>query len=55
MSAPGAGIRAVSYAFPKGRVTLDQLESEGLLETSPDVLAAFGFEGVHISVELGAS
>ena len=51
MSAPGAGIRAVSYAFPKGRVTLDQLESEGLLETSPDVLAAFGFEGVHISVD----
>jgi 3-oxoacyl-[acyl-carrier-protein] synthase-3 len=43
------GIRAISYAFPSGRKTLPELEREGLLESSAELLGRFGFASVHVA------
>jgi 3-oxoacyl-[acyl-carrier-protein] synthase-3 len=43
------GIRAISYAFPAGLRTLEELERDGLLESSAEMLGRFGFASVHVA------
>jgi 3-oxoacyl-[acyl-carrier-protein] synthase-3 len=43
------GIRAISYAFPSERKTLEELERDGLLRSSAEVLGRFGFGSVHVA------
>jgi 3-oxoacyl-[acyl-carrier-protein] synthase-3 len=46
---PSVGISAVAYALPARRVTLEALESEGLLAGGASRLRALGFDRVHVS------
>lgn len=45
------GISAIEYALPEQRFGLQELEAAGLLDTSAQRLAEFGFESIHVSVE----
>jgi 3-oxoacyl-[acyl-carrier-protein] synthase III len=46
---PSVGISAVAYALPERRVTLEALESQGLLAGGASRLRALGFDSVHVS------
>ena len=49
MSAPAVGIPAVSYAFAGERVPLAGLAARGALASTPELLASFGFDTVHVA------
>ena len=43
------GLSAIAYALPERRLTLEQLEDQGLLAGGASRLRALGFEHVHVS------
>ena len=43
------GIRAIGYRLGSAEVTLEDLDAEGLLTSSPELLRSFGFERVHVA------
>src|SRR5436190_21354330 len=45
------GISAIEYALPEHRVTLEELEAAGRLDTEARRLREFGFEHVFVSKE----
>ena len=46
---PSVGLSAVAYALPERRLTVEQLESQGLLTGGASRLRALGFEHAHVS------
>jgi 3-oxoacyl-[acyl-carrier-protein] synthase-3 len=46
---PSVGISAIAHALPARRVTLEALDSAGLLVGGASRLRALGFDGVHVS------
>ena len=51
MSGAVTGIRGVSYALPKQRYSLSELETLGKLESDPALLEQFGFSHVYAAEE----
>jgi 3-oxoacyl-[acyl-carrier-protein] synthase-3 len=43
------GIRAIGYRLGSAEATLEDLDAEGLLTSSPELLRSFGFERVHVA------
>ena len=46
---PSVGIAAVAHALPERRVTLETLETQGLLAGAASRLRGLGFDAVHVS------